>query len=210
MPNIDKFSFIALPSTTSRPIIQILKQQISEAPRSNFGKPSGWINNNQHQSTTTEKKIFKGQFTNYFHGISGDVYFMGDRLLLIENFKYDGTGPDAFFWVGTAGKRPASDNGILLAHPFRGKFYDYTDPDAPVLRRFSGETPIVLTLPDGVKVTDLKWISVWCRRFRVNFGDLLFQTKTDHEPMPFETTTPEIGKIHLSRVQTVVVVDNLE
>ena len=29
-------------------------------------------------------------------------------------------------------------------------------------------------MPDGVKVTDLRWISVWCKKFSVNFGDLFF------------------------------------
>merc|ERR1712115_616427 len=28
--------------------------------------------------------------------------------------------------------------------------------------------------PDGVETTDLKWFSVWCRRFSANFGDLFF------------------------------------
>lgn len=31
-----------------------------------------------------------------------------------------------------------------------------------------------MTLPPGTKVSDLKWISVWCRAFQVNFGDLIF------------------------------------
>ena len=84
-------------------------------------------------------KMLLGKFTNYFHGISGDIYSMGKRHLLIEKFKYDGTGPDAFFWVGTQGKRP-SEVGILLAHPFRGKFYDYDDQTAPILEtRFTGK-----------------------------------------------------------------------
>ena len=140
-----------------------------------------------------------GQFRSYFHDISGNIYAMGDSRLYIDGFRYDGTGPDAFFWVGTQpGSRPASDNGILLAHPFRGQFYAYNDPEAPVLRRFTGDNPIILTLPDGVKVTDLKWISVWCRRFAINFGDLLLENLPDLEDLDttqdsgwsfFDTTT---------------------
>ena len=141
------------------------------------------------------EKTLLGRFTDYFHGISGDIYSMGDRRLLIEKFKYDGTGPDAFFWVGTQGKGPSSESGILLAHPFRGKFYDYDDPDAPILRRFDGkQTPIVLTLPDGLKVTDLKWISVWCRRFAINFGDFIFSSQDIQDENTFETTTKQISK----------------
>ncbi len=61
---------------------------------------------------------FLGKLNNHQHGISGDIYKLDDRRILVENFKYDGQGPDAFFWVGTEGKSP-SEQGILLAHPFR-------------------------------------------------------------------------------------------
>jgi hypothetical protein len=146
------------------------------------------------------EKNYLGDFNNYHHGVSGAIYTMGDRRLLIENFKYDGTGPDAFFWVGLTGQ-PSNENGILLAHPFRGKFFHYTDPNAPVLRRFRGETRIVLTLPEGIKVTDLKWISVWCRRFAVNFGDFNFSDRqTSGNTAEDETTTEfiiEQGKYQL-------------
>ena len=126
------------------------------------------------------EKRYLGSFTNYFHDISGEVYSMGDNRLFIDAFRYDGTGPDAFFWVGTSGSEP-SENGILLAHPFRGKFYNYDDPEAPVLRRFSAQNPIVLTLPTGLKVNDLKWISVWCRKFSINFGDLILDQQENSE-----------------------------
>ena len=39
--------------------------------------------------------------------------------LVIDGFTYDGTGPDAFFWVGTQGTKPSTD-GIILPHPFQG------------------------------------------------------------------------------------------
>ena len=38
---------------------------------------------------------------------------MGPKRILIQNFQYDGTGPDAFFWAGVQGSNPSSD-GILL------------------------------------------------------------------------------------------------
>lgn len=45
---------------------------------------------------------------------------MGPKRILIQNFQYDGTGPDAFFWAGVQGSNPSSD-GILL-----GKKYAFT------------------------------------------------------------------------------------
>ena len=137
-------------------------------------------------------KRYLGKFRNYFHGISGNIYALGTKRLLVEDFKYDGTGPDAFFWAGTEGLKPGPE-GILLAHPFRGKFYDYEDFDAPVLKRFEGET-VILTLPENVQVGDLKWISVWCRQFAINFGDFIIGGTSSSSNEIFDivqTTTSE-------------------
>ena len=57
----------------------------------------------------------------------------------------------------------------MLAHPFEGKFYDYRDSKVPVLRATFSED-VVLTLPPGLSSQDIKWISVWCRKFAVDFG----------------------------------------
>merc|ERR1712106_1123900 len=29
-------------------------------------------------------------------------------------------------------------------------------------------------LPENMKVSDIKWLSVWCRKFAVDFGNLMF------------------------------------
>ena len=31
-----------------------------------------------------------------------------------------------------------------------------------------------LTLPEHIKATDLKWLSVWCRAYQISFGDVFF------------------------------------
>ena len=82
--------------------------------------------NGEHHSGT---KV--GTFRNLNHGIGGDVYAKDENTLVIENFEYDGAGPDAFFWVGTEGK--PSSVGTILPYPFEGKFYDYEDRSAPIL-----------------------------------------------------------------------------
>ena len=58
---------------------------------------------------------------------------------------------------------------------------------------FTGQVPIVLTLPPNISVSELKWISVWCRQFSINFGDFVFDEQTEEDPQPFETTTEQIG-----------------
>lgn len=45
----------------------------------------------------------------------------------------------------------------------------YREP--PVLGRYDNKD-VLLKLPLGVKVRDLRWLSVWCRRFAVNIVDL--------------------------------------
>ena len=66
-------------------------------------------------------------------------------------------------------------NGILLPYPFQGDFYDSEDYNAPIIdKAHNGSQPgILLTLPGNVKVSDLNWISVWCREYEVNFGDII-------------------------------------
>lgn len=127
-----------------------------------------------------------GNFANYAHGISGDVFVKDEKTLVIKGFTYDGAGPDAFFWVGTSDKPDSV--GTILPYPFEGQFYHYEDRSAPILdRRFDNEE-ITLTIPDDVKMSDLKWMSVWCRQFAVNFGDVYFPAdlKMDEEDVAIE------------------------
>merc|ERR1712141_819780 len=136
-------------------------------------------------STALGEGVKVGEFTNYAHGIGGTVYAIDEKTLLIKGFTYDGAGPDAFFWSGTQGS--PSGVGTILPYPFEGKFFEYEDQSAPILTgRFSGDKDIKLTLPDSLKTTDLKWISVWCRAFSVNFGDLTFP-----EGLALEEASPE-------------------
>merc|ERR1712110_10793 len=132
-----------------------------------------------------------GEFNNRAHGIGGSVYLIDSKTLLIKGFTYDGAGPDAFFWAGTQGS--PSGVGTILPYPFEGKFFAYEDQSAPILTgQYSGDKDIKLTLPDTLKATDIKWLSVWCRAFSVNFGDLTFPDDLalpDKHPQP--PTTPK-------------------
>ena len=38
--------------------------------------------------------------------------------------------------------------------------------------RFDGKD-ILLKLPEGTTVQDVHWFSIWCRRFRINFGSVM-------------------------------------
>ena len=118
--------------------------------------------------------VFVGRLKTKQHNTKGAVYAVDEKTLLIKNFTYDGTAPDAFFWVGTNGIKPTLD-GTILPYPFAGKFYEYSDKESPKLMAvLDGTKDIRLTLPDNLNVSDLKWFSVWCREFEVVLGELIF------------------------------------
>merc|ERR1712080_705361 len=90
---------------------------------------------------------------------------MGTKLL-IKNFKYTGLGPAATFWVGTNGNQPSS-NGILL---------QAEDQKHAILGAYDGtQSDIELSLPPHVQVSDLKWISIWCKEFSISYGDFIIE-----------------------------------
>jgi hypothetical protein len=146
----------------------------------------------------TQKYI--GKLSTLQHDVSGDVYATDERSLIIENFKYDGAGPDAFFWVGKSGtpSSSAGDMTLILAHPYEGKNYEYRDDSAPVLRAYKGET-VKLTLPESFKVSDIKWLSIWCRKFSVDFGNTIFpdDLKFDDDiPAPLSPVDDDANHVH--------------
>ena len=101
--------------------------------------------------------VLIGSFKNIFHDIGGDLYALDSQNLLIKGFTYDGEGPDAFFLAGTRGKPSRLSGDVVLPYPFEGEHFSYSDKNIPLLLRpFNGGEDIVLTLPPGKNVEDLK------------------------------------------------------
>merc|ERR1719187_3077713 len=126
-------------------------------------------------ATVSAQSVKIGDIPTKHHAVSGELWALDDKTLMVKNFNYDGTGPDAFFWVGKEGT-PAQtneDTTAILAHPFEGIHYKYRNEAAPILKAASQET-VTLVLPENMKVSDLKWLSVWCRKFSVDFGNVMF------------------------------------
>merc|ERR1719427_982832 len=117
----------------------------------------------------------------------------------VTNFNYSGGGPDAYFWVGTAGtpKRTDEASTAILAHPFEGEHFAYEDLAAPRLGEVVNED-IRLTLPPHLKVKDLRWLSVWCRAFNANFGELLFPENYNGDVDVKSEDGPEITTLAIS------------
>ncbi|XP_015430198.1 PREDICTED: protein Skeletor, isoforms B/C-like [Dufourea novaeangliae] len=133
-----------------------------------------------------------GKLSELHHGVSGEVYAVDGRTLFIKDFTYDGEAPTAYFYVGTS-KSP-NGNGIRLRDE-RGS--------TETLRRYRRKD-ITLTLPDGKTLNNVKWLSVWCYEFAVNFGDVRIPRGFDY-PKPQKLAA--LSGIHGVSSEPIVVVD---
>jgi len=119
-----------------------------------------------------DEQVFLGNLSNIIHDIAGEVYAVGRHKLLIKGFHYDGEGPDAFLLADTVSASPNRGGRVVIPYPSEERHYAYDDPTIPILPAFNGED-VLLSLPTGVAVNDLTWISVWCRQFDINFGHII-------------------------------------
>ncbi|RZF32736.1 hypothetical protein LSTR_LSTR005929 [Laodelphax striatellus] len=126
-----------------------------------------------------------GSFKSFEHKVKGDVYAVDETTLFIKGFTYDGTAPDAYFWVGNT-QRP-SPEGYIVPHPEE----DYNGRDPPILGRYH-MADVILKLPQGKRVRDIQWLAVWCRRFTVNFGDVVIPPNLD---VPRARVLPEFRRL---------------
>ncbi|KAG7297571.1 hypothetical protein JYU34_019614 [Plutella xylostella] len=133
-----------------------------------------------------------GALSELHHGVRGRVFAVDSRTLYIKDFTYDGEGPAAYFYVGTS--KSISGSGTRLR--------DERGASAP-LRRYRGE-PVTLTLPEGTSLKDVKWFSVWCDEFSVNFGDVRIPRDLEY-PRPAKVGA--LSGVHGVSSDNIVVVD---
>jgi len=123
--------------------------------------------NNQGKSEARMASLM-GTLKTIKNGVSGDIHSTDNEMVLeIKNFKYDGKGPDVYFYVGKKGTeiKNANIDGIRLPYP---------ENSDQKLGKFNGET-IKINLPKEIKFDEIGWLSVWCRKFGVDFGHLIFE-----------------------------------
>lgn len=142
-----------------------------------------------------------GKFSTHFHEVRGEVYAVDDKTIFIKGFNYDGRGPDAFFWAGSSVRPDAS--GFVVPND-KGTLEGLTS--------YSGQD-LVLRLPVGKEVTELRWLSVWSKTLNVNFGSLIFP-KNLQPPKPvvigqLENTSHGVssGSITVLDTQTFLIPD---
>ncbi|XP_071947157.1 protein Skeletor, isoforms B/C-like isoform X2 [Antedon mediterranea] len=136
------------------------------------------------------KKI--GDFTTFAHRVSGSVHAIDSTTLWVRGFNYDGTAPDAFFWAGVSGSNPSSGGEIIP---------DENGSDNP-LGAYTNAN-IILRLPAGRVITDYNWISIWCRLFAANFGQIIISSNFQ-PPAPFSLGVlgfnPRVHDVHADDV----------
>ena len=94
---------------------------------------------------------------------------------MISNFVYDGEGPDAFFIVGVNGDTPTLEEAIPVPYPApkTNHVMKIDNKSIPILKEFKGQD-IILTLPDELTNRDIKWLSLFCRDYNIDFGNVVF------------------------------------
>ena len=68
----------------------------------------------------------------------------------------------------------------------------YGRREPPYLQRMKNED-VLLKLPHGMKMRDVRWLSIWCRRFTVNYGDVYL-------PDNIQIPRPEVGRLNQARI----------
>ncbi|XP_057341194.1 protein Skeletor, isoforms B/C isoform X6 [Microplitis mediator] len=133
-----------------------------------------------------------GKLSELHHGLSGEVYAVDARTLFIKDFTYDGEGPAAYFYAGNS--RAPIINGFRIR--------DEKGNTGP-LKQYR-KKKITLTLPEGKTLKDIRWFSVYCDAYSVNFGDVKI-------PRGFDAPKPQklagLNGVHGVHSEPVVVVD---
>ncbi|KAG9510585.1 Protein Skeletor, isoforms D/E, partial [Fragariocoptes setiger] len=115
-----------------------------------------------------------GKLVSRSNGVSGDVFAVDEQTLFIKNFNYDGQAPDAYFWSSTSSPLPSADGFIVP---------DEKGSTKPLERYHNKD--VVLRLPEGRTLREIRWLSIWCRQMKLNFGEILV-TPSVIIPQPIE------------------------
>lgn len=111
-------------------------------------------------SNGQQQERFLGDLIPRSHGVSGKVYALDNRTLIVRNLNYDGKAPDAYFWVGET--ETPDQLGTPLA--------DETGSKEP-LKGYRDAT-VTLRLPEHRSLRRIKSFGLWCRIFRENFAHI--------------------------------------
>lgn len=113
---------------------------------------------------STGPPVSLGSLSTLAHDVEGEVWAINARVLEVRNFRYDGTGPAAFWWAGN-GTRASSSGVVVKEVPGCG---------AAPLPAADGTVTVRVELPADMDVTAIDYLSVWCEEFRTDFGSVVW------------------------------------
>lgn len=112
---------------------------------------------------SAQQPILIGALSERQHDVSGTLYAIDTRTLLLVNPTYDGDGPAGVFWANLDSPRASSSAGRLI--PFKDTCI--ADPRLPA---YDGSVNITLELPADLTLSDVRYFSMWCRAVSAEFG----------------------------------------
>ncbi|XP_064398937.1 neurogenic locus notch homolog protein 3-like [Halichondria panicea] len=130
----------------------------------------------QCSSATTEEPstgVEVGSFPeDSLHSITGTIFILDTKTLLIKNFGYDGLGPSAFFYYYPPGQVIDKNGGGFFIPVPGGR----EDGGFKIGRSYFNEDFLV-PLPEGVDACDIGTFTIWCEPFTVFFAVFSFPTE---------------------------------
>ncbi|KAJ1374686.1 hypothetical protein KIN20_037431 [Parelaphostrongylus tenuis] len=109
---------------------------------------------------------------------SGPILIMDRRTIKIFGFTFDGDkAPDGYFFVGR-GPNVAHDAGVKV--PIRGR--DTPELITSMNERYRGGQDVIIDLPPDYDIHHVDWLSVYCYKFRVDFGHVAISNVSERIP----------------------------
>ena len=99
---------------------------------------------------------YTAKLSSLAHGVAGNVAVIDARTIRITGFRYDGTGPLVYIYLGRDNSFAAFDSGRAIG--------------AVLQRRPYVDETIDVQLPEGQTLDGFTAVSIWCVEFKVNFG----------------------------------------
>uniref|UniRef100_A0A915PI33 DM13 domain-containing protein n=1 Tax=Setaria digitata TaxID=48799 RepID=A0A915PI33_9BILA len=126
---------------------------------------------------------------------SGPILIIDRRTIKIFGFTFDGDkAPDGYFFVGR-GPNVVHDSGVKV--PIRGR--DTAELITAMNERYRGGQDIIIDLPVEFDINHIDWVSVYCYKFRVDFGHVSITNISQRIP-PYVPPQKRFDDIELLKV----------
>ncbi|VDK84196.1 unnamed protein product [Litomosoides sigmodontis] len=126
---------------------------------------------------------------------SGPILIIDRRTIKIFGFTFDGDkAPDGYFFVGR-GPNVAHDAGVKVS--IRGR--DIPGMITAMNERYRGGQDIIIDLPAEYDINHIDWLSVYCYKFRVDFGHVSIMNVSQRIP-PYVPPQKRFDDMELSKI----------